>query len=66
MDVDSNSIDVDSDFDAKFFEQFRSMGTTDRDVLIAEFQAVIGNQVNHEQCAFFLDMNNWYDAIILH
>ncbi|XP_005106727.1 protein ILRUN [Aplysia californica] len=52
-------VDIDNDFDGKFLDQFRSMGTTDRDVLIAEFQAVLGNQINPESCAFFLDMNNW-------
>jgi hypothetical protein len=52
-------VDVDNDFDGKLLDQFRSMGTTDRDVLIAEFQAVLGNKLNPESCAFFLDMNNW-------
>ena len=55
MDVDN----IENDFDGKFFDQFRSMGTTDRDVLIEEFQAVLGNQINRDSCAFFLDMNNW-------
>lgn len=55
MDVDN----MENDFDGKFFDQFNSMGTTDKDVLIAEFQAVLGNQVNKDSCAFFLDMNNW-------
>ena len=49
----------DADFDGKFFDLFRSMGTTDKDELIAEFQAVIGNNINKEQGIFFLEMNNW-------
>jgi len=56
MDVDNN---IDNDFDGKFFDAFMSMGTTDRDDLIAEFQAVLGNNINRDSCAFFLDMNNW-------
>ncbi|XP_059154474.1 protein ILRUN-like [Physella acuta] len=52
-------IDIDNDFDGKLLDQFRSLGTTDRDVLIAEFQALLGNKLNPESCAFFLDMNNW-------
>ncbi|BFZ04843.1 hypothetical protein BsWGS_07882 [Bradybaena similaris] len=54
---------IDSDFgdiDGRLLEAFRSLGTTDRDVLIAEFQAVLGNKMmNPDICAFFLDMNNW-------
>lgn len=52
-------VDIDNDFDGKLLDQFRSLGTTDRDVLIAEFQALLGNKLNPESCAFFLDMNNW-------
>lgn len=34
--------------------------TTDKDVLIGEFQRLLGpNQLGPEACAFFLDMNNW-------
>ncbi|KAH9488633.1 hypothetical protein Btru_061306 [Bulinus truncatus] len=52
-------VDIDSEFDGKLLDQFRSLGTTDRDVLIAEFQSLLGNKLNPESCAFFLDMNNW-------
>ncbi|XP_064603000.1 protein ILRUN-like isoform X2 [Liolophura sinensis] len=52
-------MDVDSDIDAKLLQQFSSMGTTDREVLISEFQKLLGNQLNPTGCAFFLDMNNW-------
>ena len=52
-------MDVDSDLDSKLLQQFSSMGTTDRDVLISELQQLLGNQLNAEGCAFFLDMNNW-------
>ncbi|KAK0060293.1 protein ILRUN [Biomphalaria pfeifferi] len=51
-------VDID-DFDGKLLDQFRSLGTTDRDVLIAQFQSLLGNKLNRESCAFFLDMNNW-------
>ncbi len=53
-------MDVDNDLDGNLLQQFSSMGTTDRDVLIAEFQKLLGNKLNHSSCAFFLDMNNWY------
>lgn len=53
-------MDVDNDLDGKLLQQFSSMGTTDRDVLISEFQKLLGNQLNPAGCAFFLDMNNWY------
>ncbi|GFR77477.1 next to BRCA1 gene 1 protein [Elysia marginata] len=52
-------VDVDNEFDGELLNQFRTLGTTDRDVLIAEFQAVLGNTLNAESCAFFLDMNDW-------
>lgn len=52
-------MDVDSDLDGKLLQQFSSMGTTDREVLISEFQKLLGNKLNPECCAFFLDMNNW-------
>ncbi|ESO86948.1 hypothetical protein LOTGIDRAFT_128067 [Lottia gigantea] len=55
MDVDNEL----NDLDGKLLQQFSSMGTTDRDVLIAEFQKLLGNQLNPSSCAFFLDMNNW-------
>lgn len=52
-------MDVDSDLDGKLLQQFSAMGTTDREVLIAEFQKFLGNSMNRDSCAFFLDMNNW-------
>ncbi|KAK7486412.1 hypothetical protein BaRGS_00022336 [Batillaria attramentaria] len=52
-------MDVDSDLDGKLLQQFSSMGTTDREVLISEFQKLLGNTLNPDSCAFFLDMNNW-------
>lgn len=49
-----------SDFEAVLLQQFSCLGTTDKDVLIAEFQRLLGpNQLSPEGCAFFLDMNNW-------
>ncbi|XP_071955952.1 protein ILRUN-like isoform X2 [Antedon mediterranea] len=51
-------MDVDMDLDQDFMNKFSSMGTTDRDVLISEFQRLSGNS-NPNACAFFLDMNNW-------
>ena len=52
-------MDVDNDLDQQLVLQFSSMGTTDKEVLITEFQKLSGNQLNPEGCAFFLDMNNW-------
>ena len=53
-------MDVDNDIDSSLLVQFSSMGTTDKEVLISEFQKLLGNQLNPEGCAFFLDMNNWW------
>ncbi|KAL4225485.1 hypothetical protein ACF0H5_016175 [Mactra antiquata] len=52
-------MDVDNDLDGQLLQQFSSLGTTDKEVLIAEFQKLLGNQLNPAGCAFFLDMNNW-------
>lgn len=51
---------MDSDIDALLLQQFSSMATQDRDVLIAQFKSFLGNQpLSDTGCAFFLDMNNW-------
>lgn len=52
-------INNDIDIDSLLLQQFSSMATQDRDVLVAEFQKLLGDQLNGEGCAFFLDMNNW-------
>ena len=52
-------MEMNQDVDSLLLAQFSSMATQDREVLISELQKVIGNQLNAEQCAFFLDMNNW-------
>lgn len=52
-------VDTDGDIDARLLQLFSSLGTTDKDVLIGEFQRLIGNQLNPTSCAFFLDMTNW-------
>jgi len=52
-------MDVDGDIDSQLLQQFSSMATTDREVLITEFQTLLGYQLSEENCAFFLDMNNW-------
>ncbi|CAG11834.1 unnamed protein product [Tetraodon nigroviridis] len=50
---------TDMDVDAELMQKFRCMGTTDKDVLISEFQKLLGFQLNPAGCAFFLDMTNW-------
>lgn len=52
-------MDVDGDIDSQLLQQFSSIQTTDRDVLVAELQRLLGNQLNDDGCVFFLDMNNW-------
>ena len=54
-------MDVDNELEGNLLRQFSSLGTTDKEVLIAEFQKLLGpNQLSPEGCGFFLDMNNWY------
>ena len=53
-------MDVDNDIDSQLLQQFSAMGTTDKEVLITQFQNLLApNQLNAAGCAFFLDMNNW-------
>ncbi|XP_055334694.1 uncharacterized protein LOC129585837 [Paramacrobiotus metropolitanus] len=52
------TMDVD-DLEQGLLSAFRSMNTTDRNELITQFQALIGQNVNRGTCEFFLDMNNW-------
>jgi len=58
-------MDVDGDVDSQLLQQFSSMATNDREVLIAEFQRLLGNQLSDTGCAFFLDMNNWQGIMFL-
>lgn len=57
MEVSSDS-EMDS-IDNSLLSRFQAMGTTDRDVLISQFQSLLGFQLNPAGCAFFLDMTNW-------
>ncbi|CAL8336311.1 unnamed protein product [Merluccius merluccius] len=50
---------MDMDVDAELMQRFSCMGTTDKDVLVSEFQRLLGFQLNPAGCAFFLDMTNW-------
>ncbi|XP_062315316.1 protein ILRUN-like [Osmerus eperlanus] len=47
------------DLDPELMQKFSCMGTTDKDILISEFQRLLGFQLNPAGCAFFLDMTNW-------
>ena len=48
------------DLDPQLLREFSSMGTDDKEVLISQFQKLLGNQLSSQECDFFLDMNNWY------
>ncbi|VDK47038.1 unnamed protein product [Anisakis simplex] len=54
-------MDVDGDVDGSLAQALSCMATNDKEVLIRQFQNILGE--NHvltpEACAFFLDMNNW-------
>ena len=47
------------DIEGELLSRFSTLGTTDHDVLIAEFRKFVGDQTPDASCAFFLDMNNW-------
>ena len=54
-----HTMEVDSEIDSQLLQQFSSLSTKDKEVLIAEFQGLLGDQLNAAGCAFYLDMNNW-------
>ena len=58
-------MDVDSDIDGQLLQQFSCMATQDKEVLIKQFQNLLGNDLNPDSCAFYLDMSNWYVYIYL-
>lgn len=60
-----STMDVDNDIDGILLQQFSCLGTRDKDELIKQFQKLLGNQLNATDCAFFLDMNNWYVEIFV-
>lgn len=47
------------DLDRELMNGFKTMNTTDKDVLITEFLRVLGSQPNAAEGAFYLDMANW-------
>jgi len=57
-------MDVDNDIDGQLLQQLRTLGTQDREVLVKEFQRLLGNQLNPSACSFFLDMNNWLVSVV--
>lgn len=52
-------MDVDNELDGTLLHQFSAMGTNDKEVLVAEFHKLLGNQLNQSGCEFFLEMNKW-------
>ena len=48
------------DLEQQLLSQFRSLATSDRDVLITQFQKLIDGQMTDRGCEFFLDMTDWW------
>lgn len=52
-------MDTEDDMEVGLVNQFSCLGTTDKDVLVAQLQKLVGPQLNASAAQFFLDMNNW-------
>lgn len=54
-------MDIDGDVNGSLSQALSCMATNDREVLIKQFQQVLGDShtLSAEACAFFLDMNSW-------
>ncbi len=50
---------MDVDVDQDLLTMFSCLGTTDKDVLVADLQTIVGSQLSREGCVFFLEMTNW-------
>ncbi|KAM7541433.1 hypothetical protein Aperf_G00000030315 [Anoplocephala perfoliata] len=48
-----------SEIDAQLLEQFRCLGTDDREELVKEFNQIVGSGVSTSICHFFLDLASW-------
>lgn len=49
-----------NDLESSLLQQFSCMSTSNKDDLINEFQRLLApNQLNVEECTFFLEMNNY-------
>jgi len=52
-------METEDDMEVGLVQQFSCLGTTDKEVLIAQLQKLVGPQLNNSAAQFFLDMNNW-------
>ncbi|UJR37100.1 hypothetical protein I4U23_029804 [Adineta vaga] len=62
MDVDSEPISSNpgmSNLDEDLMERLRSITTSNREDLIAQFRSTTNAMLTDEGCAFFLEMSNW-------
>ena len=62
MDIDSEPISSPSEManlDEDLMERLRSITTSNREDLIAQFRATTNAMLTDAGCAFFLEMNNW-------
>ena len=62
MDIDSETLSNTtgiSNLDEDLMERLRSITTSNREDLIAQFRSTTNAMLTDEGCAFFLEMNNW-------
>ncbi len=62
MDIDSETLSSTvgmSNLDEDLMERLRSITTSNREDLIAQFRLTTNAMLTDEGCAFFLEMNNW-------
>lgn len=63
MDVDltnnSSSSDSTDPITSELLQKFSCLNTTDRDVLVKQFNLLLGEKCSDSMAEFWLDMNNW-------
>ena len=62
MDIDSEPLSSStgmSNLDEDLMEKLRSITTSNREDLIAQFRSTTNAMLTDDGCAFFLEMSNW-------
>jgi len=58
MEVEASDAE-NSDIDNELLQKLNTLGTRDKEDLVAQFQSIVGNQMTRGCCSFYLDMGNW-------
>lgn len=52
-------VDTAADIEFELINKLNTMGTRDKEDLLAQFQSIVGSQLSPGGCSFYLEMGNW-------